>query len=219
MPTPSTTDIIQIKEIVDGAIVLKDDTLRAVIEISAINFELRSSDEQAALIQQFQGFLNAIDFPIQMIVHSRKFDISGYIASVKEASAAVKNELLQVQAQEYVRFVTELSELSNIMSKKFYVVLPFTAAPASTDGKKGGFFSGITGMFSKKPATPAAPAGIAPATLSASKVQLQQRADLIIAGLSGMGLRGMVLEQKELIVLFNDLYNPIVPATKKEATA
>jgi type IV secretory pathway VirB4 component len=210
MAAPSTTDLVQIKHITDGIIVLKDGSLRAIVEVSAINFELRSSDEQAAILQQFQGFLNSIDFPIQMVIHSRKFDITTYLSNVTQASESLTNELLKVQAQEYMRFVQELSELANIMSKRFYVALPFQVAALPT---KQGIVSGITGMFSKKK-TPA-DQGIPAEQLANYKIQLQQRADLIAAGLSGMGLKGRLLEQEELLTLFRELYSPVVPTTQK----
>ena len=121
---PSTTDLIQLKEIRDGVIFLKDGSLRGVVQVSAINFELRSSDEQAAILQQYASFLNSVDFPIQMIVQSRRFDISEYLAAVQAASDQLTNELLKVQAGEYIRFITELSSLSNIMAKNFYIAIP-----------------------------------------------------------------------------------------------
>lgn len=203
---PSTTDLIQLKELRDGVMILKDGTLRALVQVSAINFELRSSDEQTAILQQFQSFLNSIDFPIQIIVHSRKFDISAYLANIEAAGEQLTNELLKVQAQEYMRFVQELSELSNIMSKNFYVALPFQTVAAQ---EKKGFLSGFTGMFKKK--GPAQPTGPTDAQIAAYKMQLQQRADLITGGLSGMGLKGHMMTQEELLQLFTALYNPVVP--------
>lgn len=206
---PSTTDLVQLKQITDGVIVLKDGSLRAIVEVSAINFELRSTEEQAAILQQFQAFVNSIDFPIEMLVHSRKFDITSYLAVVEQASSVLTNELLKVQAQEYMRFVKELSELANIMSKKFYVALPFQIV---IESKKKGMLSGITGMFSKKKT---AEQEVTPEQLATYKVQLQQRADLVSSGLSGMGLKGHMMTQEELLALFTDLYNPTVPAAQK----
>jgi len=206
---PSTTDLIQLKEISDGVIILKDGSLRGVVQVSAINFELRSSDEQAAILQQYASFLNSIDFPIQMIVHSRKFDISEYLVNVQTASDQLTNELLKVQAAEYIRFIGELSSLSNIMAKNFYVALPLMVTPTK---EKEGFFAGIKGMFKKKSAVKPS---VATEQLASYKGQLQQRADLIIGGLSGMGLKGHMLNQEELLKLFNELYNPVVPAPQK----
>jgi type IV secretory pathway VirB4 component len=211
---PSTTDLIQISQITDGVIILKDGSLRAVVEINAINFELRSSEEQAAILQQFQEFLNSVDFPLQMVVHSRRFDISGYINNVRTASEQLQNELLKVQAQEYMRFVSELSELANIMSKHFYIALSFQIIQ-STDEKKG-ILGGITGLFKKKKPLEQ---GISPEQLASYKAQLQQRADLVAAGISGMGLRGHLMTQEELLAMFHGLYNPIVPAPQKQSNS
>lgn len=201
---PSTSDLIQIQELRDGVLILKDGSLRAVVSVTAINFELRSSDEQQAILQQFAGFLNSIDFPIQMVVHSRRYDITEYIKTVQVAAEQLTNELLKVQATEYIRFVSELSDLANIMAKNFYVVLPLTVvAPTESKGLLGGFKD----MFKKAPPTHTLPAE----QLASYRSQLQQRADLIIGGLSGMGLKGTMLGQEELTKLFNEVYNPVVP--------
>ncbi len=208
MANPSTDKLVQFSQIADSVIVLKDGSLRSIVEITAINFELRSSDEQSAILQQFEAFLNAIDFPFQIVVQSRRFDISAYVAGIEQASTTITSDLLKVQAQEYARFVRELSGLANIMSKRFYVVIPFHAAPSET-GKKGGFLSGL---FGKKPA--ALPtAGMTPEQLANWQAQLTQRAELVLGGLSGMGLKGHILRQDELVRLFTDLYNPTVPET------
>jgi len=206
---PSTADLIQLKQITDGVLILKDGSIRAVVEVSAINFELRSTEEQAAILQQFQGFLNSLDFPMQMLIQSRKFDITTYLTTVQTAAEQLTNELLKVQAQEYMRFVSELSDLANVMSKKFFVALPFSVVPS---GQKKGLLESVKEVFAKKPAGPE----VIPAEqLAAYKAQLQQRADLVIGGLSGLGLKGKLLDQDELIALFTALYNPVVPAAKK----
>jgi type IV secretory pathway VirB4 component len=207
---PSTTDLIQLKEVRDGVIFLKDGSLRGIVQVSAINFELRSSDEQAAILQQYASFLNSIDFPIQLIVHSRRFDISDYLKNVQSASDQLTNDLLKVQAGEYIRFVQELSSLSNIMTKNFYVSLPMSVTPTS---ESKGIIAGFLDVFKK---APTAQKRISDDQLATYKGQLQQRADLIVGGLSGMGLKGHMLEQEELLKLFNDLYNPIVPVAQKQ---
>lgn len=208
---PSTTDLTQIKEMRDGVIILKDGSLRGIIQVSAVNFELRSSDEQAAILQQFSAFLNSIDFPVQMVVHSRRFDISTYLATVQAASEQLTNELLKVQAAEYMRFVSELSDLANIMAKNFYVVVPLTITLTSASK---GILGGFKDLFKKAPTQQA----LTPEQLATYRIQLQQRADLVIGGLSGMSLTGHMLNQDELTVLFNALYNPVVPASQRATT-
>ena len=214
MPTPSTTDIIPFTQISDSVIVLKDGSLRAVVDVSAINFELRSSEEQSAIIQQFQSFLNSVDFPVQMVVQSRRFDITAYVAMVNQTAEGLTNELLKVQAQEYGRFIKELSELSNIMSKKFYLVLPFTVHAVTAE--KGGMLAGIKDLFKKK--GKAAQAALTADQLANYQVQLAQRADLLLGGLSGMGLKGHLLTEGELTKMFSVLYNPVVPPAQQQAT-
>lgn len=214
MAAPSTTQFIPISEISDGIVVLKDGSLRAIVRIGAINFDLRSTDEQRAIIQQFQGFLNSVDFPFQIVVQSRRFDISAYLAEVQGASEQLSNELLKVQAGEYVRFVGELSELANIMSKQFYVIIPFTvAAPVQ---KRKGMLSGLKSLLGS--AKPVPPSRMSPEQLAAAKTQMLQRADLVLGGLSGMGLRGNLLDDAALTELLRSLYNPNLPEPKQAGT-
>lgn len=208
---PSTTDLTQIKDLRDGVIILKDGSLRGVVQVSAVNFELRSSDEQSAILQQFASFLDSIDFPIQMVVNSRRFDISAYLATVQTASEQLTNELLKVQAAEYIKFVGELSELANIMAKNFYVVVPLSIVPVN---QSKGILGGFKDIFKKSPKQQE----LVPEQLATYRAQLQQRADLVIGGLSGMGLTGHMLTQDELAALFSALYNPVVPAAQHPTT-
>src|SRR3989344_7914881 len=131
---PSTQNLVNIQEIRDGILLLKDGSMRAVIETSAINFELRSEDEQIAITQNFQNFINSVDFPLQISVVSRRLSIDDYLKFTSEATGQLDNELLRIQASEYMKFIQELSTLSNIMSKKFYTVVPFYIyeSPAKT---------------------------------------------------------------------------------------
>lgn len=207
MPAPSTTEPLQIKDIRDGVVVLKDGSFRGIAQIDAINFELRSSDEQAGIIEQFQGFLNSIDFPLQVVIQSRKYNVETYLAGVEASASGLDNELLKLQAGEYVRFVRELSDLANIMGKRFYVIISLSATASA---QTSSFLSGITGLFKKKAA--AAPTATPEQDIQTYKMQLQQRADLIIGGLSGMGLKGKLLGQEDIVALFTDLYNPQVIA-------
>ena len=112
MAIESTKKLVEIANIIDNIVLLKNGSLRAVIEVSALNFELRSEEEQTAILQNFQRFVNSIDFPLQIVVNSRKLNIDGYLKLIDESSNALTNELLKIQAAEYSKFVKELSELS-----------------------------------------------------------------------------------------------------------
>src|SRR3989344_935086 len=125
MPTQSTKNLVDIADIVDNIVILKNGSLRTVIEVSSINFELRSEGEQVATLQNFQRFLNSTDFPLQIVVNSRRLDIEDYIKLIETTAESLTSELLKIQAAEYSKFIKELAELSNIMSKNFYIVVPF----------------------------------------------------------------------------------------------
>lgn len=222
---PSTTELLGIRELRDDIIIAADGSLRAVVSMSAVNFDLRSSDEQAALLQQFQAFLNALDFPVQIVVHSRRYDIAAYLASVRTTAETITNELLKMQAEEYGRFVSELSDLANIMTKRFSVVIPFSVPVVVSSN--GGFLKSISGLFRKKKpkaplgadqqGLPADPADVPDEHFTNARRELLQRAETITGGLSGMGLQGTILTNNALVALFTDLYHPRIPTATHHA--
>ncbi len=199
----TTKDFVQLAEIRDTVLVLKDGSLRSVVEIGSINFELKSADEQTAIIQGFQGFLNSIDFPLQIIVNSRKLDISPYLKSLDGLTESLKNELLKIQAAEYARFIKGLTELTNIMAKKFYIVVPFHVIEVVSP-TKAGFFSAIKSVVSPSKFVRT----LTEEELENYKVQIGQRIEVIIEGLSGLGLQTKTLAGDGLMNLFYSYYNP-----------
>ena len=209
---PNATEIIPIADIRDNLVVLKNNSLRGIVQVSAVNFELRSSDEQHAMLQQFQGFLDSLDFPAQIVVQSRKFSVISYLDAVSVALKDVKNDLLKLQGAEYLRFVEELSDLSNVMVKKFFVVIPISA-PAIDQNTGKGFLGGFS-RFWKKKSKQAQEKPTEPVIDTTLKEQLDLRSDLIIGGLSGIGLNGHLVAHDELIALFADTMNPVAPAHK-----
>ncbi len=208
MADQSTKQLVEIADIQDAVIVLKNRSLRMVLEVSAINFELRSEEEQNAILQNFQSFLNSIDFPVQIVVGSRRYNINEYLKNIADATSALTNELLKIQGAEYIKFIKELSELSNIMSKRFFIVIPFYIFDVPR-GK--GLLGGIKSIFS----TSSQSAAYSPVQMETYKNQLLQRAELIFDGLVGLGLKTQVLGKDALIDLFADLYN----AGSKPATS
>ncbi len=201
MANLSTKDLVAIADIKDNVVLLKNGQLRAVIEVSSLNFELRSEEEQMGILQNFQRFLNSIDFPLQTVVNSRQLNMDEYLKMVAGVAEASTNELLKIQAIEYGKFVKELLELSNIMTKHFYVVLPFYVFEAPT---KTGILEGIKGMFGSSQTVQQ----IQPEQVEKYRIQLMQRADLILDGLIGMGLKARLLEGADLVNLYYGLYNP-----------
>jgi type IV secretory pathway VirB4 component len=201
MASNSTKELVDIAGIRDDVVVLKNGSLRAILEVSAINFDLRSNDEQIAIIQSFQNFLNSIDFSLQIVVNSRRLDLTEYIQNLETIVGGLENELLKIQASEYVKFVTELSDLSNIMAKKFYVVIPYYTVTIPT---KGDILDKFKNLFGKKPQTTV----IDEASVDKYRPDLKQRVDLVIDNLSGLGLKTKVVSGNDLINIFYQLYNP-----------
>lgn len=205
----STQRLVAISEIKDNVVLLKDGSLRAIIEVSAINFELRSEDEQIAIIQNFQKFLNSVDFPLHITIVSRRLYIDNYLKLATEASGQIDNELLRIQAGEYMKFIKELSSLTNIMSKKFYITVPFYIFESPT---KTGIFQSL-----KSTINPVKTLGEIPEEkFQIYKNQLMQRAELVFGGLVGLGLRTRLLERDELIQTFYNLYNPTTKSTEEK---
>lgn len=191
----ATQEFVPIKEVRNGLIVLEDNSLRAVVMASSINFALKNSDEQEAIIYQFQNFLNSLDFPIQISVQSRRLDITPYLEQLKERERAQTNELMKVQTREYIQFVRQFTENTNVMTKSFFVVIPYTGA--IIDVKKGGLFG------RKKESEEEDEESIE------QKIgQLEQRVEVVEQGLMRTGVRTVRLGSEELIELYYKLFNP-----------
>ena len=201
MPSSPAQQFLAIDTIREDTILLKDGGLRVVLMCSSLNFALKSADEQDAIIYQYQNFLNALDFPIQFVIHSRRLNVAPYLESLKERQKEEANELLKIQISEYTEFIKTFVESTNIMSKTFYVSVPFTA---SVIGQKGILRSvrSLLGLGAgEKQAT-------GEDLFEEHKNQLWQRVDTVVTGLQRLGVRSAPLNTEELIELFYGLYNP-----------
>lgn len=207
---PSTQAHLPIAEIRDGVVVMKDGTLRAVLLTSSINFALKSEDEQYALISAYVGFLNSIDFPLQIVVQSRKLQIKPYLEKLGKIEREQRNDLLRVQIADYRSFVAELVEIGDIMTKKFYIVVPYD--PASN--KKKSFWSRIKEVFA-----PGVAVRIKEKTFKQRKEDLDTRIRTVQAGLSSMSLQVAQLDTQALIELYYATYNPDIALHQEIAPA
>ena len=183
--------------------------MREIVEVSEINFELRSEDEQIGIIQNFQKFINSLDFPLHISILSRRLYIDTYLKLTLEATGQLDNELLRIQAVEYMKFIKELSGLINIMSKKFYIVVPFYIFEAPT---KTGIFQSIKNTVAPASST----RQLTDEQFSIYRNQLMQRSELIFGGLVGLGLKTRLLERDELVQIFYGLYNPTASTTEEK---
>lgn len=196
---PAAQTYLPIAEIKDGTVILKDGTLRCVLLVSSINFALKSDDEQNALISSYVGFLNSIDFPIQVVMQSRKLQIQPYLDNLYKIEKELNNELLKVQIADYRAFVKELVEIGQIMTKRFYVVVPYD--PLSN--KKKGFIARF-----KEVMKPAITIRVKDERFQARKKDLDSRVRQVSGGLESMGLQVVPLDTQSLIELYYTSYNP-----------
>jgi hypothetical protein len=197
--SPSTQHRLYISEIKQDAVILKDGTLRGVLEVSSINFALKSEDEQQAIIQGYVGFLNVLDFEIEIVIQSRKLDIRKYLTSLDDVAKQQTNELLRMQTIEYRQYIDELVTLSEIMEKRFLVIVPYS--PFSK--KRKNWFSRAQEVL-----FPARVIKLADAKFAKYQKELDRRLSIVAGGLTSIGLQVTQLDTQHLIELYYQLYNP-----------
>lgn len=200
MARTPTQSFVPIKEIRDSVVVMKSGEMRAVLLVSPINLGLKSEDEQKGSIQEFQSFLNSIEFPVEMVVSSRRLDIRPYLQLLENREKEIKEELLRIQTREYIEFIRSFNERYNVMSKFFYVVVPYGGAAISTGS------GGLGGLFGKK--SNKTKAQLAQASFEEKRNQLEQRVAVVEQGLSGTGVSMTRLQTAELIALYQSSFNP-----------
>jgi type IV secretory pathway VirB4 component len=193
----ATQDFVPVKEVRDGIVILKDGSLRALLLTSSVNFALKSADEQNSILFQFQNFLNSLEFPVQISLQSRKLDIRPYIALLEDRYREQVSDLLKIQTREYIEFIKSFTDSANIMTKSFFIVVPYT--PAMITG------ADVGGFFGKKSNTPNADAT---ASFEEHRTQLEQRIAVIEQGLIRTGVRVAQLGTEEVIELYYKIFNP-----------
>ena len=203
----STQAYLNIAEIKDGVIVLKDGSLRVVLMTSAVNFALKSGDEQDAMIFAYQRFLNSLNHPIQILIHSRRLDLDYYLDKLEKRAETQAAELVKLQTLEYAEFIKRLISVTNIMDKRFYVVVPFF--PPGVEPVKG-----VKSLFATK-SKPAAETAKREEAFQNYRGQLLQRTEAVASGLGAIGVRAAQLNSEELVELFYSVYNPQT-ATKQK---
>lgn len=205
----STQQYLQIAEIRDNVVVLKNGGLRAVFKTSSINFNLKSEVEQNAILYSYQGFLNSLEFPVQIVVRSKKLDIDEYVESLRDMGEKQTNPLLQRQTFEYIDYVQKLVEYADIMEKEFYVIVPYDpyrARKKTIVEKFMGFMKGKDTVADIKQRH---------REFEELRRGLNQRVNVVKSGLENCGLRVNQLTTQELIELFYKIYNPLTARNEK----
>ena len=198
-------EFVPIKEVRNGVIVLKDGGIRAILIASSINLSLKSSDEQAAVINQFQSFLNGLDFPTQIVVQSRRLDIRPYLLMLEARLKDQTEALLKIQTREYINFIKSFTDEVNIMTKTFFVVVPYSSSVIKS---KNGLVDSLLGGGAPKKQVDDTKKAVDLASFEEKRSQLEQRTNVIINGLSGIGIRSSQLKTDEVVELFYRTFNP-----------
>jgi hypothetical protein len=203
-PSKSTQSFVPVQEVRNGVVILKDGGYRGIMMCSSLNFALKSEDEQKAIIGGFQNFLNTLDFSIQIVIHSRKMDIRPYLALLQERMELQTSELMRIQLREYQAFIRNFIEGADIMTKTFYIVVPYSVVNVKQAVSALPFFGGSSKTDTGEDSS-----------FEETRVQLEQRMALVAGGLAASGLRAVPLNTEEIIELlyrsFNlaDMENPI----------
>lgn len=202
----STQNTLEIAEIRDGIVIMNDGSYRSVVMVKSINFDLMSPQEQEAVEYSYQGFLNSLYFEVQIFLRSQKVDLRPYIEKLDKIRTEHDNMLLALLMDDYIGYIDALSQQTNIMDKKFYVIIPYFPAvdvqKALSQSKN--FFSGLNAIFRPKEKHVV----INEAELEAAKTELRNRVQSVLSGLLQCGVQGLPLDTQELIELYYDSYNP-----------
>lgn len=202
----STQNVLEIAEIRDGLVIMSDGSFRSVLMLKSINFDLMSPQEQESVEYAYQGFLNSLYFPIQICIKTLKVDMKPYIEKLDKIRTEHDNMLLAVLMDDYINYIESLSQQTNIMDKKFYVVIPFynVVDESKSIAQSKNFITGLAQMFSNKERHVIINEGL----LEAAKTELRNRVQAVLGGLTQCGIQGLPLDTQELIELYYDTYNP-----------
>ena len=198
MPNPqaATQDFVSIRDVRDNVIIQKNGQMTMILLASSINFALKSADEQQAILMQFQSFLNTIDFSLQIYMQSRRLNIEPYIELLSTLEVKQDNDLMRIQLREYIQFIRSFVSEVDVMSKSFFIVIPYN--PVNID-----FVSSVGAVFGQK-----RDVVIDDAKFEENRLQLEQRASLVEQGLTRIGVRTIPLQNEELVELYYHIFNP-----------
>jgi hypothetical protein len=194
----STQSFLKISEIRDDSVIMQDGTLRAILGVSSTNFDLKNEEEQNGMIAGYQRFLNSLEFPVQILMQSRRMNISDYTGKLKGLVDHQANELLRIQTTEYIDFINRLVESANVMNKSFYCIVPDyqSVTPAS-----GGLLSNLFGGGKAKQISRKVE------NFEKTKLEMDERVGSVVSELSGIGLQVARLNTEQIVELFYDSYN------------
>lgn len=194
----STLSFVEISEIRDSVIILRENQMRAILAVSSANFALKSSEEKDSIIGTFQGVLNSLEFPIQILVQSRKLDLNPYIEKLKQLEDTQTNDLLRAKMQEYIEYIREMLSTINIMNKDFYVIVGYEPTSLK-EGLFGRFFRALnpTRIIKQQQED-----------FIRNRKLLMARADKVGSSFASLDLKVDLLNTEQMIALIYNSYNP-----------
>jgi len=206
----STQNTLQIAEIRDGIVIMADGSFRSVVMAQSINFDLMSPQEREAIEFGYQGFLNSLYFSIQIVIRSKKIDMRPYLEKLEKLRGEQENMLLALLMEDYIAYISAITEQTNIMDKQFYIVVPYSTTidiskPVEASKK---VFGGFMELFKLNKGSSVDVVNINEQDLEKAKQELRNRVQSVLNGLNQMGVQGVPLDTQELIELYYDVYNP-----------
>lgn len=184
----STQQFVEIEDIKDDVVLMRDNSAAVVIEIGAVNFYLLSQDEQAATIYSYSGLLNSLSFPVQILIMSRRMDISSYLEYLKGVVAHTRNEVIKNRLVAYEQFIRSIVKKNSVLQKRFFFVVPFSPFELGLSTNSGGIKKEY--IFSR------------------AKTSLYPKRDHLLRQLARIGLKTIVMQKQDLVELFYNFYNP-----------
>ncbi len=185
----STQSFIEIEEIKDDILLLKDFSAAIVIEVGAVNFWLLSVEEQSSMIYAYSGLLNSLSFPVQVLILSKKMDISSYLEYLDGKITKQKEDLMRTRLSSYKEFIKTVVKRNSVLEKRFFFAVPFSPLELGITGAN-------TGGLNKE------------YVIARAKTSLYPKRDHLLRLLAKIGLRATVLQKQELTEVFYNLYNP-----------
>ncbi len=204
----STQSLISVQEIRKGIIILKNGSLRSILEISGVNTDLKSPEELTIILNSWRALLNNLDFSIEAIIHSRRVNIDSYLSMLNEMVKNERNDLLKIQGEDYYNFIKGLVAENKIMTKKFYLVIPYDPVKVEVKTLFSEIIKSFKEIFQIKMTSFSQVTPIKEEEFYQNYQQLLIRQSIVVSTLNRIGLNAKPLTTKEVISLLFNLYNP-----------
>ncbi|CAN5395177.1 hypothetical protein BH09PAT4_BH09PAT4_00060 [soil metagenome] len=118
---------IGIKGVRDGVLLLPGGEYRAVLQVSSLNFELKSEEEQDAIIDTYESFLNSVGSSLQILIRTREIDMDKYLEDLALRLDDEAEAIYREQLRTYDEFIRSLITNNKILTRHFYIIVPYKA--------------------------------------------------------------------------------------------